>query len=615
MKNIFKKSLITLLAVIMVLASMNAFAFATGTEDDDDYTPTGEFVVTDYTVKSAGKDTTLNSITKGQKVDIVLQIKYNKKGGSGVNPSDLDVSRVTDSFSGGTPSCDTGEGTVTSFNLTISGLKYKGTGQNLKIMLNSGGTIYQTITTTITEAKEYTEPSDDSSSDSTYTPDPIPAPKAIFSRNELTSDLKAGKTESVTITVKNVGKAIMQNPVLTLTTSDAITIVGGTSAFELSNIAIGKTESVTVQVKALSKIESATQYIDAKLDFDYYNRVSTQSTSAEGKITVPAKTTSKTDETTDETKTASPVPNVIVTKFNYGGSSVAAGSDFNFSISFKNTSSSLNVENLVVTVDPGTVLTLNGSSNSFYFDKIKPGKSKSISVPMKAQKTLDVNAETVTVSFKYEYVDNKTRTQATAESKLTVPVYQPDRFEIDDPVLEDYISEGTDTTITLNYVNKSKTTISNVQATIEGDLTSSLATQNVGNLEAGKSGSIVFSVTPAASGECNYTINIDYEDGNGDEKERVFTGTMNVEEAYIDDGGDYVDDGGDGTDDQSSGIPWWVFVIIAVVVIIAAIIVLKKVKKAKLAKKEQELWDSWDEELGGGSDSGSADANNDKGDK
>ena len=144
MKNIFKKSFITLLALIMVLASMNAFAFAeTKSGDDEDYTPTGEFVVTDYTVKSAGKDTTLNSITKGQKVDIVLQIKYNKKGGSAVKLSELDVSRVTDSFSGGTPSWNTGEDTVTSFDLKISGLKYKGTGQNLKIMLNSGGTIYQ----------------------------------------------------------------------------------------------------------------------------------------------------------------------------------------------------------------------------------------------------------------------------------------------------------------------------------------------------------------------------------------------------------------------------------------------------------------------------------------
>ena len=604
MKNIFKKSFITLLALIMVLASMNASAFADSSS---------LFEVTGYKITQFnGKDVTDNgqfTINKGNTVSIEVKIKCKTTEG---NPSDsLDVSRVADSFSGGTPSIrlDSTSSGSKSYTIDVKNLKYKGSGNTLELMVKKG-TEYENITVKITEAKEYTEPKED---DTTYTPDPIPAPKAIFSRNELTSDLKAGKTESVTITVKNVGKAVMQNPVLTLSTSDAITLVGGTSSFELSNIAIGGTASVTVQVKALSKIESATQYIDAELDFDYYNRVSTQSTTAKGRVTVPAKVTTKTEETkTEETKTASPVPNVIVTKFNYGGSSVAAGSDFNFSISFKNTSSKLNVENLVVTVDPGTVLTLNGSSNSFYFNKIKPGKSKSISVPMKAQKTLEVNAETVTVSFKYEYVDNKTRTQATADSKLTVPVYQPDRFEIDDPVLEDYITEGTDTTITLNYVNKSKATISNVQATIEGDLTSSLATQNVGNLEAGKSGSIVFSVAPAASGECNYTITIDYEDGNGDEKERVFTGTMNVEEAYIDDGGDYVDDGGDGTDEQTSGIPWWVFVIIAVVVIIAAIIILKKVKKAKLAKKEQELWDSWDEELGGGS---GTDANNDKGDK
>ena len=607
MKNFFKKSLITLLALIMVLASMNAFAFAAS---GDLFEVTG-YKITKFNGSSV-TDSGQFTINKGDTVDIQVTIKCNTTTDD--PGSELDVSRLVDSFNGGsaTAKAVTSTGGKT-YTIDVAGLKYKGSGHSLNLMVQKA-TAYENISVTISETKEYTEPKEDDSS-STYTPDPIPAPKAIFSRNELTSDLAAGKTESVTITVKNVGKAVMQNPVLTLTTSDAITIVGGTSAYELSNIAIGKTASVTVQVKALSKIESATQYIDAELDFDYYNRVSTQSTTAEGKITVPAKVTTKTEEKTDETKTASPVPNIIVTKFNYGGSSVAAGSDFNFSISFKNTSSKLNVENLVVTVDPGTVLTLNGSSNSFYFDKIKPGKSKSISVPMKAQKTLEVNAETVTVSFKYEYVDNKTRTQATADSKLTVPVYQPDRFEIDDPVLEDYITEGTDTTITLNYVNKSKATISNVQATIEGDLTSSLATQNVGNLEAGKSGSIVFSVAPAASGECNYTITIDYEDGNGDEKERVFTGTMNVEEAYIDDGGDYVDDGGDGTDEQTSGIPWWVFVIIAVVVIIAAIIILKKVKKAKLAKKEQELWDSWDEELGGGSDSGSADANNDKGDK
>ncbi len=608
MKNIFKKSFITLLALIMVLASMNAFAFAAD-EGEKDTTPTGQFVVTNYDVYPQGSRTAkLGTITKGQAVDIVVYIKFNTSGGSSVTKDDIDVSRVADDFSGGVPST-TGEDKKT-FTITVSSLTYKGTGQKLLLMLNAGGSVYQELPVTVTEAKEYTEPKEDDST-STYTPDPLPAPKAIFSRNELTSDLKSGKTEAITITVKNVGKAVMQNPVITLTPSAGITIVGGTTAYELTSINPGKTASVTVQVKGTSKIDSETQNIDCELDFDYYNRISTQSTSAKGSVTVPAKTTSKTDETTDETKTASPVPNIIVTKFNYGGSSVAAGSEFNFGFSFKNTSGSIKAENIVVTVDPGTNITLNGSSNTSYFDKLKPGKSATVSVPMRVLKTIETSSETVTISFKYEYVDNKTRTQATAETKLTVPLYQPDKFEISDPVIPDYIQEGMETTITLNYVNKSKTSISNAEANVEGDLYTAITSQNIGNIEPGKSGTIVFSVTPNAVGENNYTVTINYEDGNGDEKERVFTGVMNVEaaEPYVPD-----DNGGDIEPvDEGGGIPWWVFAIVAVVVIVAAIIVLKKVKKAKLAKKEQELWDSWDEELGSGS--GSADANNDKGDK
>ena len=618
MKKIFKKSLVICLALVMVLTSMSLVAFAT--EDEEDTTvKSGEFVVTDYTIYRNGN--VVNSISKGNKVDIKLNIKYNTKDGSEVVPSELDVTKLTDSFSGGSITQPTGSSKVKEFEVVVADITYKGTGQNLKIMLNSGGSTYQEISTTITEAEVYVE--DNSSSDSgSTTVDPTPAPKAIFSRNDLSSDIKSGQTITLTITVTNAGKATMQSPMLYLTPSDSLLVVGGSSAYQLSDIAKGKTQSVSVQVKALKNIQSANQYLDCELAYDYYDRNNTTSSETKGRITIPAKVSSSTD-TDDET--ASPVPNIIVTSFDYGGSSVAAGSSFSLGIKFKNTSSSIAAENLVVTVEPGTTLTLNGSSNSFYFDKIKKGKSKTISVPMKAQKTLDVSAETVTVSFKYEYLDHKKRTQATAETKITVPVYQPDRFEISSPVLADYIEAGSETTITLNYVNKSKTEMSNVEATVAGDLTTSAATQTVGNVEAGKNGTIAFAVTPNEAGDCNYTVTVTYEDGNGDEKKRVFTGTMSVQEAYIDDGSDYIDDGSDGTDDQSSGIPWWVFVIIAVVVIVAAIIILKKRKAAKLAKKEQELWDSWDDELGSGSDSSASagtgtdanggDANNDKGDK
>ena len=298
---------------------------------------------------------------------------------------------------------------------------------------------------------------------------------------------------------------------------------------------------------------------------------------------------------------ANPVPNIIVTKFNYGGESVAAGSSFNFSFKFKNTSSELAIDNVVVTVDGGENLLLNGSSNSFFFDKIKAGNSKTVTVPMKALKTLTVNSQTVSVSFKYEYVDQNKRTQATSEAKLSVPVYQPDKFEISQPVLPDYIAEGDDVSITLNYVNKGKTQISNVEASLEGDVTSSLSTTTVGNLDPGKNGTIVLSATAVSAGDTEFDVKVTYEDSNGDSKERIFPVTMTVQaaEPYVPD--DNIDDGGN--TGQTSGFNWWILVAAAVVIAIAATIILKKRKKAKAAKQEQALWDSWDDELGSGDSS------------
>ncbi len=587
------------MALAMVLSSVSMSAFAeptTATTTTTTTTDESSYVVTGYSITKLNnaeiKSGTLVTINKGDKVNISVDIKLDSTGDT---PPLNEVLRLEDSFSGG-------EATKTwlggnKYTIDITGLIYKGTGNSLKFMVEHG-TGYDTLTVTVTEAKEYTEPTDDSS-DSTYTPDAIPAPKAIFSRNELTNDIKAGETATLTITVKNAGKANMTNPILTLTPSDALTIVGGATSFEMATINTGKTGSVTVQVKALSKIESASQYVDAELDYDYYDRISTKSSSTKGRITVPAKVTTATDTTTDET--GNPVPNIIVTKFSYGGESVAAGSSFNFSFKFKNTSSELAIDNVVVTVDSGENLMLNGSTNSFFFDKIKAGNSKTVSIPMKAMKTLTGNSQAVSINFKYEYVDQKKRSQATSDVKLSVPVYQPDKFEISQPVLPDYIAEGDEVSVTLNYANKSKTEISNVEASLEGDVTSSNSLQNIGNLEAGKSGTIVFAVTAGAAGDNEFDIKISYEDGNGDSKERIFPVTMSVQamEPYVPD--DSIDNGGD-TGEETGGFDWWILVAIAVVLAIAATIILKRRKKAKAAKKEQELWDSWDNELGGGDD-------------
>ena len=581
MNNVFKKSLIMVMVLAMVLTICTAFGFAESTTP-----PTGELVVVSYSIEGNP-----SRITKGQTIDITLHLKHTTQSAGGLN-GNMTVDRMADSFSGGIVSVPSiNDSGLLDMTVQVKGLTYKGTGNSLKLLVGYWGSPGKQdyVTIPITECKEYEEP--------TYepveppTPDPIPAPKAIISRNELADSIKPNQEITVTVFVKNTGSTTMQSPVIHFTPSDSLMLPGSSSMTQLNNIAPGKTESVNIKVRAMDTISGANQYIDAALSFDFHNRVSLTSGTAEGKIIIPAKV--KKTEEPDANTVDSPVPNIIITRFDYGGASVAAGSGFNLSFRFKNTSSKLSVENLVATVEGGEGLTLNGSSNTFYFEKVGAGSEKTIRVPMKAARTITGNAQPVSVSFKYEYVDKGKRTPVTSEQKITVPVYQPDRFEISKPTLPVMVYAGEETSLSMNYVNKSKSEISNVEAEISGNIESVTPFQSIGNLEPGKSGTIVFAVTALEPGEAEFTIKITYEDGNGDTKTREFPVVMNVEAM------DYPDPGMDEPmpePEEGGGISWPLVIGIIIAAAAVAFVIIKKKRKAAAAKKEAEMWDNWDDD-------------------
>ena len=588
MNNAFKKSLILTMVLAMVLTMFAAFGIT-----EDASASSRELVVTGYTVTSAN-GAAVSRITKGSKVNVTMHLKHTQTTASdiGNNPGGLQISRRVDSFSGGDNTAVSNiSGGLLEFDLTVSNLTYKGTGNSLKLMVGYNGLAgaQDNIEIPITECKEYEEP--------TYTPseppqpDPIPAPKAIISRNELADSIKPNQEITVTVFVKNTGSTTMQSPVIHFTPSDSLMLPGSSSMMQLNNIAPGKTESVNIKVRAMDTISGANQYIDAALSFDFHNRVSLTSGTAEGKIIIPAKV--KKTEEPDANTVDSPVPNIIITRFDYGGASVAAGSGFNLSFKFKNTISKISVENLVATVEGSEGLTLNGSSNTFYFEKVGAGSQKTIRVPMKASRTITGSAQPVSVSFKYEYVDKGKRTPVTSEQKITVPVYQPDRFEISKPTLPVVVYAGEETSLSMNYVNKSKGEISNVEAEIEGNIESVTPFQNIGNLEPGKSGTIVFAVTALEPGEAEFTIKVTYEDGNGDSKTREFPVVLNVEAM------DYPDPGMDEPmpeTEEGGGVSWPLIIGIIIAVAAVAFVIIKKKRKASAAKKEAEMWDNWDDD-------------------
>ena len=597
MNNLLRKSFILTMVFAMVLTMFAAFHIT-----EDASASSGELVVTGYTV-TAANGAAVSRITKGTTVNITMHLKHTNRLASdiGGDLNNLQISRKVDSFSGGSAPVASNISTgLLEFDVTVTGIVYKGTGKSLSLMIGYNGMAGEqdSIEIPVTECKEYEEPAYEPVEPPQ--PDPIPAPKAIISRNELASSIKPDEEITVTVYVKNIGSTTMQSPVIQFTPSDSLMLPGSSSMVQLNSIAPGKTESVEIKVRAMGTISGANQYIDASLSFDYHNRVSLTSGTAEGKIIIPAKV--KKTEEPDANTVDSPVPNIIITRFDYGGASVAAGSGFNLSFKFKNTNSKIKVENLVTTVEGGEGLTLNGSANTFYFEKVGAGSEKTVSVPMKVARTVTGSTAPVSVSFKYEYVDNGKRTPVTSEQKITVPVYQPDRFEISKPTLPVMVYAGEETSLSLNYVNKSKSDISNVEAEITGNIESVTPFQNIGNLEPGKSGTIVFAVTALEPGEAEFTIKVTYEDGNGDTKTREFPVVLSVEAM------DYSDPGMDEPmpePEEESGINWPLVIGIIIAIAAIAFIIIKKKKKAAAARKEAEMWDKWDDDM---NDSGEAPA-------
>ena len=523
------------------------------------------------------------SIETNQTANVVVSLS--RIGGSGM------VSRVVrgvDSFRGGyADGITNGENGTASFMLY--NLSYSGTGNSLSFTvyyINEDGSDAgnQTFSLTVSECVPYAEPEKP-------TPVEIPAPHAIFSSDAAMSSIAAGESKIISIYVKNVGTTTMRTPMVTVTPSEGLMITDSQSAYTLDDIRPNQSGVVLVSVKAVDKIASASQSLKVDASFYYDNGTSaTSSGSASGSVNVPATVTK---DGQNEEGVASPTPIVILSKYNYGGSSVAAGSSTNLSFSFTNTSKKLKIENVMLTVTGGTDLMLNGSTNTFYFDSVAAGGSKSVTVPMKAAQLISASAQEVQIAVTYEYVDQNARKSGNASLSLSVPLYQPDRFELSEPKTAYTGYVGEETSLTIDYVNKGKSAINNVEATISGDIDTPTAYQRVGTIDGGKNGTIAFAVTPQLEGENQVKIVITYEDSNGNTKERVFEATV---EAMAYEPVDPVDPDGPVDPEPTSTFPWKYVIIALVVIAVIALIVLRARKKKAKQKAEQALWDKWDEE-------------------
>ena len=442
-----------------------------------------------------------------------------------------------------------------------------------------------------------------------YTCDSIDGVDYVLNRN-VSGDKAAGKV-TITVTDNRIGKNETQGDVL-------VQIAGGNFIGTPSSITV---EGVDTTPAAASSTPESTGYSTYTITFDSleyrggstelqldisYPKCATvpltsvkQNFSQFSEIAYVAPTPAPPDPTATPEPTPAPtaepdLPKVMVKDFSFGGTSVEAGKEFTLDLTLFTTSGNTNLEDVMVGLNFGeakNVSLASGSMNT-YVGTLAPGATKHITYKIITDATIEPGAIGITVQL-------TSKNGEPNSSPISIPVTQPDRFEITGIEAPETIMLGEEGYLSVTFVNKGKSPVNNLSAEIQGtNLANPGQSQFLGNIAAGTENSVDFNVMASAEGTINGKVLLSYEDAKGEivTLEKEFSCTVQAM-PEMDPG--MMDPGmmdptmGDGVE---SGMPWWGWLLIALgVAAVAAAVVLVVLKKKK-AKKLAELEDD-DEDI------------------
>lgn len=423
-------------------------------------------------------------------------------------------------------------------------------------------------------------------------------PYVVVGSYDYGDTVKSGEDFTLRVKFKNSSKDYkIENVTITVGGTDGLISQDASNKVFINEIKKDASASKAMRFKTKDDVASGYQTVSFQIKYEYVKdgvRVQAE-TSEQANIQVKGKSTGS-----DSDKSNVATPYMMVKAYDYGDK-VAAGSNFNLHLEIQNTSETVNMENIVVSMETAEDLSIASSSNTFYIKKMQAGNVQKKDIELQALASAKAKSATVTLNFKYEYVDKKTRTQVTSSEQISIPIFQPDRVEFELTPVAEGMPAGSETAISVQYVNKGKGTVYNVSAEVVGSAECAEPIQNIGNFEAGANGTIDFYVTPLEAGDVSGQIVVNYEDDNMEVKKvEIPYSFMVTENVPIDDMGG-MDEGGmipeEGKKNSNTKtIVTVVAGILALLVVIAVILVIiKKKKKAKL-QKLQDLEDMKDDE-------------------
>lgn len=296
----------------------------------------------------------------------------------------------------------------------------------------------------------------------------------------------------------------------------------------------------------------------------------------------------KPDDEKPDTETTAAQPYVIISSYSYGKGDLVAGETRNITMTFRNTSKTMAVENMMVTMTLPDAMMLTSSSNSFYIESLAAEGTITKTVNVTVKPTAAAQSHPMTVDFTYDYLDNGIRRNAKTTESISMPVLQVDRFTVTGIDLPQQIFIGEENNLSVNFVNKSRTDIYNLSAKLNCEgLSNNGEEQYLGNLASGTTSSADFYITGNEKGELVGEVIITYEDTNMNQRTVSVPFTTQVT-SYEDVWGPQGPAGPQNPDDpgmdpgmeEPAGFPWF-WVIGGVVVVAAGVFVYLKLRKNK----------------------------------
>lgn len=367
------------------------------------------------------------------------------------------------------------------------------------------------------------------------------------------------------------------------TPGDSSFLAGSGAGAEIEKWTVGSTDKgMVIQLTGVYYVGGSDNTLKLIITQGNYNAIVT--CKIDNATIIPTKP----DDEKPDTETTAAQPYVIISSYSYGKGDLVAGETRNVTMTFRNTSKTMAVENMMVTMTLPDAMMLTSSSNSFYIESLAAEGTITKTVNVTVKPTAAAQSHSMTVDFTYDYLDNGIRRNAKTTESISMPVLQVDRFTVTGIDLPQEIFMGEENNLSVNFVNKSRTEIYNLSAKLNCEgLSNNGEEQYLGNLASGTTSSADFYITGNEKGELVGEVIITYEDTNMNQRTVSVPFTTKVV-SYEDVWGPQGPVGPQNPDDpgmdpgmeEPAGFPWF-WVIGGVVVVAAGVFVYLKLRKNK----------------------------------